>query len=441
VTDSWDIAIVGAGAAGLAAGIFAGEAKPGLRIALFDGAAKVGAKILVAGGGRCNVTHHAVAPQDYNAATRNVVKNVLSSFTVQDTVAWLGEMGVELKREPTGKLFPVTDKARTVLDALLGRLDEVGASLLTRHRVEAVTQVDDGFRIETSQGTHHARRVILCTGGRSLPKTGSDGGGYGVVEALGHTVTDQHPALVSMVLQQHFFHADLKGVSHDVEITTLADGKPVDRRTGSLLWTHFGLSGPVVMDASRHWLANRHAGRTVGWVVNLLPGERFETLEATFVAMAGRVPRLAVGKLLEQYAAEGPGRTELPARVSDVLLKHLGIDASLPLAQLRREDRRRLIHGLTALELPVEQERGWNHAEVTAGGVPMAEVAWRTMTSRRCEGLHLAGEILDVDGRIGGFNFQWAWATGYLAGRAAAASEGAARPDALSAVAGSNASA
>ena len=417
------MAIVGAGAAGLAAGIFAAEAAPDARVVLFDGAARVGAKILVAGGGRCNVTHHAVEPRDYNAATRNFVKNVLASFTADDTVAWMQSLGVELKREETGKLFPVTDKARTVLDALLGRLDALGARLHAGHRVEGVERHGDGFLIRTSKGEHRAARVVLATGGRSLPKTGSDGGGYALARSLGHGVSDQHPALVSMTLQQHFFHADLAGISHDAQIVTSADGKPVDRRRGSLLWTHFGLSGPLVMDASRHWLATRRVGKAAEWSLSLRPDESFESLEQTFVRMTADVPRMTVRKLLAEFARAGASvRPPLPEKVSAAVLAWLGLDGETPLSQFRREDRRRLVHALTALPLPVEQERGWNHAEVTAGGVPLSEVAWRTMGSRVAPGLHLAGEVLDVDGRIGGFNFQWAWATGHLAGRAAVTS-------------------
>ena len=416
------MAIIGAGAAGLTAGIFAAEADTQARVALFDGAAKVGAKILVAGGGRCNVTHHAVDPRDYNASTRNFVKNVLAAFPVERTIGWMRSLGVDLKREPTGKLFPTTNKARTVLDALTGRLETLGVPLHTGRRVEAVERDGAGFVVRTNRGEHRAARVVLATGGRSLPKTGSDGGGYALARALGHTVVDQHPALVSMTLQQHFFHATLAGVSHDAQIVTLADDKPVDRRRGSLLWTHFGLSGPLVMDASRHWLAARHAGRAAGWSLSLLPDEAFESLEATFVRMTADVPRLTVFKLLDEYAKAGVSvRPPLPSKVSAAVVAWLGLDGNLPLSHFKRDDRRRLVHALVALPLPVEQERGWNHAEVTAGGVPLSEIAWRTLESRPSPGLHLAGEILDVDGRIGGFNFQWAWATGHLAGRAAVA--------------------
>ena len=461
--NSWDVAIIGAGAAGLAAGIFAAEANPAARVVVLDGATKVGAKILVAGGGRCNVTHCRVTPEDFNAASRSFVRNVLASFTVEQTIDWFATMGVELKREETGKLFPTTDKARTVLDALLTRLRERGGTLLTDHRVTGISlrsvhdraqpvniastaptaREDAGpptdhsapnwtprqgeaagssagsstprFEITTSQGPHIARRLILATGGRSLPKTGSDGGGYELARSLGHTVTHTHAALVPMVLQQHFFHASLSGVSHEAEITTLVDGKPADRRTGSLLWTHFGVSGPLAMDASRHWIAARDSGTKPQWVLSFLPDETFEAVEQALVAASADAPRTPLRRfLVDRWGGQ------IPERFIEALLAWLKLDGSAPLSQLKREDRRALVHGLLELPLPVEQERGWNYAEVTAGGVPLDEVSWRTMSSRIVPGLHLAGEILDVDGRIGGFNFQWAWATGLLAGRAAA---------------------
>ncbi|MEL7238831.1 MAG: aminoacetone oxidase family FAD-binding enzyme, partial [Planctomycetota bacterium] len=415
----WDIAIIGAGAAGLAAGIFALEADPSLRVGLFDGARKVGAKILVAGGGRCNVTHYQTIAKDYNAKQAGFVKNVLKSFTADDTVAWMKSLGVELKREPTGKMFPTTDKARTVLQALLDRLDELGGQLYTEHRVKDVRGEEGGFVVDTYSGTHRARRVVLCTGGKSLPRSGSDGAGYGIVRSLGHTVTETHPALVSMTLQQHFPHKELAGVSHDAQLTTLVEGKPIDRRVGSLLWTHFGLTGPVVMDASRHWLAARLAGRMATWRMSLLPGERLETLEPQLLSVAKQTPTATVRKLLEQFTPVGASmRQSLPAKVLEVALRQAGVAGETKLSQWSKADRRAVLNLLLDWPLPVEQDRGWNHAEVTAGGVPLSEVAWRGMASRSCGGLHLAGEILDVDGRIGGFNFQWAWATGKLAGEA-----------------------
>lgn len=402
MAETFDLAIVGAGAAGLAAGIFAAEASPGLRTVLLDGAPKLGAKILVAGGGRCNVTHEVVRPEDFHGS-RRFVKHVLAAFDAAAAARWFESLAVPLKREPTGKLFPRSDRARDVLDALVRRCGELGVAIRTGAKVASVGAGDGGFAID---GAISATRVVLAAGGRSVPATGSDGSGYAIARGLGHTVTPTFPALVPLVLADGFFHASLSGVSHEAELTVRAEGRIVERRRGSLLWTHFGISGPVVLDASRTWIARPGASLEA----SLLPGTPFEAAERGLVG-----ERRAVGRALADA---------LPGRVAQTLARHAGIDPEARASGLSRDDRRRLVHALTALALPVVRDRGWNHAEVTAGGVPLDEVDFRTMASRRVPGLHFAGEILDCDGRIGGFNFQWAWATGYLAGRAAARAAG-----------------
>jgi predicted Rossmann fold flavoprotein len=414
--DSADLAIVGGGAAGLAAAIFAAEAAPpGSRVVVLDGAQSLGAKILVSGGGRCNVTHHAVLSKDFNGS-QNIVRNVLSAFDVAATVRWFASMGVDLKREPTGKLFPVANSARAVLKALLDRCEALHITLLTDRkvtRIAAPSETNWAFQIIHTQGELRASRVIVCTGGRSLPRSGSDGSGWEIVRELGHAVTPTYAALVPLVLPPQMFHAELAGVSQDVELSIFVGPKRIDHRTGSLLWTHFGISGPVVMDASRHWTIARETGAAPTLLCNLVPGESFQQVERWLMDSASQRPRASMLTHLSQRFTE---------RTAAALLRHAGIDPTTVASQLSRDARRTLIHVLTALVLPVTQHRGWNYAEVTAGGVPLSEIDFRTMQSRKVPGLYLAGEVLDCDGRIGGFNFQWAWATGFLAGRAAASS-------------------
>ncbi len=415
LSERCDLAIVGAGAAGLAAAIFAGEAAResgrAARIVLLDGAKTVGAKILVSGGGRCNVTHDVVGADDFNGS-KPIIRNILAAFDEKAAVRWFESMGVRLEREETGKLFPATDSARTVLDALLGRCAQLGVTLLSGHRVLSVSRAttlnDEGFLIRHEHGELPAHRVVLASGGRSLPKTGSDGGGYSIAKTLGHTVSETYPALVPLVLDDRMFHAQLSGLSHEAELSTFADGKRIDRRTGSLLWTHFGVSGPVVMDASRHWVMAAAKSADAELRCSVMPGMSFEDAEAWLFGEAEARPRVSVGKVCA---------SRLPERLALALLRHAGTEPGLAMGQLSRAARRGLVHALTALPLPVVRDRGWNYAEVTAGGVPLPEIDFRTMESRKTPGLYLIGEILDCDGRIGGFNFQWAWATGYLAGR------------------------
>lgn len=410
-----DLAIVGGGAAGLASAIFAAEAAPeGRRIVILDRARMLGAKILISGGGRCNVTHEKVLVQDFNGS-RNIVRNILAAFDADAAVRWFAALGVELKREQTGKLFPVTDSARTVLNALLRRCEELSIAIQTDHRVTEILPPSDAnasFTIEHERGRLRCRRIIMCTGGRSLPRSGSDGGGWEILRRLGHSVTQTYPALVPLVLAPEMFHKELAGISQEVTLMVMAGGKRVDSRTGSLLWTHFGVSGPVVMDASRHWVIADETDRQATLRCNLLPGDSFETAEGRLIKAAASGPK---GSVLKQLAER------MPDRVAGAVLSYVGIEPALTLGQLSRDARRAVVHALTDLVLPVAQPRGWNYAEVTAGGVPLHEIDYRSMQSRKIPGLYLAGEVLDCDGRIGGFNFQWAWCTGHIAGRAAAA--------------------
>jgi predicted Rossmann fold flavoprotein len=413
----WDIAVIGAGAAGLAAAIFAAEAaakgdRP-RRIVLFDGAKTIGAKILISGGGRCNVTHDVVTAADYSG-NRHIIRNVLAAFTVEQTISWFASLGVELKREETGKLFPVTNQARSILTALVTRCHEFGVTLLPDHRVTGIeTSAESGFVLQHSHGALRAECVVLATGGRSIPKSGSDGFGYRLARCLGHSVTATAPALVPLLLEDSMFHKKLSGLSLEVELTTMVQGRKVDQRTGSLLWTHFGISGPVVMDASRFWTLGKETGENPALYGNFFPGTTQDHTKQWFMDQAAATPRRSLIKTLAQRVSE---------RFAEALCVYVDCEPQKAIAQVPGKDRDRLIKALSKFRFPVEHDRGWNYAEVTAGGVPLEEINYRTMESKLTPGLYLIGEILDCDGRIGGFNFQWAWATGWLAGRAVAKS-------------------
>ena len=395
-----DIAIVGGGAAGLMAAIFAARNAPNKRVLVIDGAAKIGAKILIAGGGRCNVTHDVVEPDDFNG-NRNAIARILRTFPVAETIAFFRDLGVELKREETGKLFPVTDKARTVLDALLRATRDAGAKIKTGTKV---LECKPGFELVTASGTITANQVILATGGRSVPKTGSDGHGYTIARSLGHTVSDTFPGLVPLVIDEPHWIRELSGTSVDAELEVRSStGRVLRRDRGSLLLTHFGLSGPVALDISRHWIAARRDDPGATLAVNFLPGV---SVDQTLMDAAAKKPRATVGSAL---------RGRVPERILD------RVAPATPISQMKREQRREIVRTLTDLTVPVSRDRGFNYAEVTAGGVPLSEIDISTMASRVRPNLFLCGEILDVDGRIGGFNFQWAWATGRLAGSSAAA--------------------
>jgi predicted Rossmann fold flavoprotein len=414
LSPSCDVAIVGAGAAGLAAAIFARRASPSLNVLLLDGAVKPGAKILVSGGGRCNVTNTRVAETDFWGGKRTLVRRVLRGLPVDETVAFFRDLGVPLHEEAGGKLFPDSNRARDVLEALLTGLRAAGVVLSPGTRVHSVARTESGFSLETSRGPLRARQVVLATGGRSLPKSGSDGGGYEIARALGHTLVAPVPALAPLLLDAgtaYSIHHGLSGIAIDSEIAIWIEGAIATRLQGALLWTHFGVSGPVVLNASRHWARARLEGRGVRLTPNMHPHERFEDVEARWIAAAAGRPRASVRAILA---------ADLPDAVAVAALGVLGIPIELTAAELTRDDRRRLVHALVEWPLPVTDTRGYNFAEVTSGGVELTEIDPSTMESRVCPGLFLVGEILDVDGRIGGFNFQWAWSSAFIAGRSLA---------------------
>ena len=415
-----DVAIVGAGAAGLFAAIWAGrnsEAHPN-RIAVFDGAKKLGAKILVAGGGRCNVTHCRVTEHDFAGSSPAAIRKVLRRFSVAQTIQFFSDAGVELKEEETGKLFPVTDSARTILNALIDQSKESHVAIVHPARVAEVEHLpcngavselkkEPRFRVVVESGVVLARYVIVCTGGKSLPKSGSDGSGYRLVEKLGHSIARPLvPALVPLVLEESHWIRELSGVTVPTTVTlSKASGKRIFSCSGSTLCTHLGLSGPAVLDISRHWLIARDTDSDVRLSINWLPDQTAETVDELLQS--------------RRTGAFGVLRQWLPDR----LARQICIESGAPLVgDLTRTIRKKLTQNITATPLPVTGDRGFSIAEATAGGVPLEEVKLETMESRKCPGLYLAGEVLDVDGRIGGFNFQWAWSSGYVAGSAVAKS-------------------
>jgi len=418
-TDSlWDVAIVGAGAAGLATAIFAARANPDLRIVALDGAKKLGAKILVSGGGRCNVTNAQVDDGDFFGGNRNVVRRILNTLPVDQTISFFREIGVNLHEESFGKLFPDSNSARTVLNALVGEARRRGVDPQTDCRVSVITRTHETFEILLDNDRIvRARQIVLATGGRSLPKTGSDGHGYELAQSLGHSLTPTTPALAPLVLEGDF-HQGLSGIAQEVELTLRCTGEKPVRIKGPMLWTHFGISGPAALDLSRHWHRARLEKKAPLVTANLLPNRTLEQINNELIALAAHQGRTRITSWLSEY---------MPARVAESISRRGGVSADQTASQLNRDHRWKFAETVTGLPLSIRDSRGYAYAEVTAGGVSLFEVDAATMQSRVCPGLYLVGEILDVDGRLGGFNFQWAWCTAAQAGRAIAAAAGSLR--------------
>jgi predicted flavoprotein YhiN len=418
-----DIAVVGAGAAGLTAAIRAAEA--GAQVKLLNAHPRVGLKILMSGGTRCNVTHRQVSERDYAGGSRAVIARVLRAFPADEARSWIESLGVPLKLEETGKYFPQSDDAHTVLTALVNRAEALGVEIIPGTRV---IRLQPGWRLGLQrirdsnpfsaqvagyrEGSWPlpssepdtwlaARRVILATGGLSFPRTGSDGAGYGLALALGHTLVPPIPALTPLAGRDRLSRAT-QGLTVDTELTLRVDGKVAERMRGSLLIAHFGFSGPAALDLSRWWLRAEGSRREV--TANFAPGAE---VEFAWLTDGRSSPR----RILTQW---------MPERLADVLCEEAGVDPGAQASQVPREKRAALIKLVTARPLDITGTLGYEKAECTAGGVPLSEVNPSTLESRKAPDLYLCGEILDVDGRLGGFNFQWSWSSGTVAGRAAA---------------------
>ncbi len=458
------VAVVGAGAAGLTAALRAAEA--GATVTLLNAHPEVGLKLLMSGGTRCNLTHREVAARDFHGGSRNVVARILRAFPAEATREWFTALGVKLALEESGKVFPASDDAQTVLDALLGAVERAGVTLESGARVVRLERAGDagggadegaadaagqsgGSAVAAGGGSGAAGRwrlgiqsmkasgdfsaaahavgearwplpaagpdrwieadaVVLATGGLSFPRTGSDGTGYALAAALGHSIVAPVPALTPLTAADPLC-AQLQGVTLDIELTLAVGGKRAETARGSFLFAHFGYTGPAALDLSRSWLrAEGSGGRAVH--ANFLPGETRESLLAAWQRETAPEPRLQVRHWL--------GR-RLPDRLVLVLCAEAGVDAGAYASQTGRAHRAALAERVCARPLPVDGTLGYEKAEVTAGGVALDEVDASTLESRKAPGLYLCGEVLDVDGRLGGFNFQWAWSSGTVAGRAA----------------------
>ena len=404
----YDAVVIGAGAAGLVAATHAAER--GRRVLLLEKGKKPGVKILMSGGTRCNITHDCDARGIVAAFGPNgkFLHSALAALGPRETVSLFEEEGVATKVEDTGKVFPVSDRALDVLDALLRRLKRTTATLAVGEPVTELHAVPEGgFRVVTPLRTVAATNVLVTTGGKSYPGCGTTGDGYAFATQFGHTIVPTRPALVPLTVQPAWV-GELRGITlPDVQLKVLEDNKSLAVRRGSMLFAHFGLTGPAPLDVSRAVSGHAKPASLV-LEMDLLPGEAEPAFDE-FV----RVETAANGK--KQLAVVLADK--LPRRVCDQLLLLAELPLDRKAAALSKAERQRLVAGVKRLRVPLRGTLGFEKAEVTAGGVSLDEVDSRTMQSKRRAGLYFAGEVLDLDGWIGGYNFQSAWSTGWLAGR------------------------
>jgi len=406
---TWDVIVVGAGAAGLVAAERA--AARGRRTLLLEKNRKPGVKILISGGTRCNLTHATDARGIVTAygPPGRFLHSALAALGPQDLVALVEGEGVPTKVEETGKIFPVSDRALDVVGAFLARLRRADCELALGEPLVELERLVEGFRLTTPTRTLLTAKLVLTTGGQSYPGCGTTGDGYRLAMHLGHGLVPPRPALVPVTTSTAWVQ-ELSGVTiPDTQLRLIEPGeKPrvLDTRRGSLLFTHFGMSGPVALDISRE-VSGHSRPQSLRMECDFLPA-------VTAAALDERLRTAAAAEGKKQVLSLMP--EEVPRRLAEAILAAVGVAADKKAAELGKADRAAVVRAIKQSMVAVNGTRGYAKAEVTAGGIPLAEVDSRTLESKVVPGLYLAGEILDLDGPIGGYNFQAAFSTGWLAG-------------------------
>ena len=406
------VAIIGGGAAGLLAGIAA--AQNGAQVTIFEKMRLPGKKIMITGKGRCNITNACEIPEFIKNIPGNgrFLNSALHRFTNDDIVLLLESHGLQTKVERGGRILPVSDKAKDVVDTLVKIFTEAGGKLqLDTKVIEILAKDGQVTGVKTISGVYPADAVILAAGGASYPGTGSDGGGAKLAAKLGHKIVPLRPSLVPLE-SDYAYVDDLQGLSlRNVQGTLTADGEKIGSEFGEMLFTHFGVSGPIILSLSNLAAKALDEGKEVELHINLKPALSEEKLDA-------RIQRDFTQYSKKQHA--NGMKDLLPQRLIPVVCDMAYLDEEKFINQISREERHRLLAALKNFCVPITSTRPLAEAIVTAGGVSVKEINPKTMESKLIRGLHFAGEVMDVDGYTGGYNLQAAFSSGHAAGMAAA---------------------
>ncbi|MGB5101583.1 MAG: NAD(P)/FAD-dependent oxidoreductase [Methanothrix sp.] len=406
----YDLIIVGAGPSGLFCAINAMQ--KGKKILILEKKNSPGHKLLISGSGQCNITHDGDIRDflDHFADHGRFLRPALLGFTNSDLISFFGERGLKMIREKGDKIFPETLRAGDVLNILIEQCHELGIVIKCNQSVKSITRNEDGFLAGCEGGSYRSRLLVIATGGRSYPATGSSGDGYRFAGILGHSIAEIGPALTPILITDYPF-SDLAGLSFpDMKISLYRHAKIIEHR-GDILFTHEGLSGPGILDLSRYI----RAGDTLK--LSFVPDDKRKALEEWLIDRARLDGKRSLLSVLADLSHFELPIVPLYPRLIKRFLEISGIACDLQMAQLTRDIRSCLIDNLTGMSLVVSDLCGFNMAMVTRGGVETKEVDPKTMQSRMVKGLYLVGEVLDVDGDTGGYNLQAAFSTGMQAAR------------------------
>lgn len=392
------IAVIGGGASGLVAAIAAKNENT--TVTVFEKEKRVGKKILATGNGRCNMTNINATEKDYHGYDTSFMRGVINRFWVKETLDMFTELGILWKEEDDGKVYPYSDTASSVLDVLRRRIDAIGVKAECEFAVKNIRKNDGGFVIEDKDGNvRKCDKVIIATGGKAGSSLGSDGSGYVLLKSLGHKITDVYPSLVQIKTETDFVRK-LKGIKVNATVTI---GEKM--QTGEVLFADYGISGPPVF-----WLSS-YLGNNKEVRLDFMPEYSYD---AVYEMICMRCAYLYDTPLEEFFVGM------LNKRVSQAILKYAGVEPLSRQAQtLTEKEIKNVASAIKALKLRIEGTASWNNAQVTKGGADVSQFDSVTMQSKLVKGLYACGEVLDIDGDCGGYNLQWAWSSGYMAGTAA----------------------
>lgn len=403
------VIIIGAGAAGMTAAICA--ARQGSKVTVLEHTAKAGKKILSTGNGKCNITNTYQDSLCYRGNHSEFAMEVLEKFGVEDTLEFMKSIGI-LTKNKNGYIYPRSEQASTVLECLLMELEHLNVEIVYDVQVNTIEKKQDDFQIITSQPkkTYKCHKLILATGSKAAPNTGSDGSGYELAKQLGHKVIKPLPALVQLKCEESIYK-EAAGVRCEALVKIISDGKELAKERGELQITNYGISGIPVMQLSRYAVKALDMRKEVCAVIDFLPEFSYEQLCETLTEQMGRFPERTVEEVLQGF---------LNKKLSSALLREIGIKKRFLAAKCSEEYICAIADGLKGFETRITGSNSFKEAQVCQGGVSTIEVDSKTMESRKCPGLYFAGEILDIDGTCGGYNLQFAWGTGAIAGQCAA---------------------
>ena len=396
------VCIIGGGAAGMMAALSAAE--EGYTVTVLERQSRVGRKLLATGNGRCNLTNLGVSPAHYHGADPDFVRPALERFSVSDTLAFFRSLGLYTVEEADGKVYPLSDQANSVVDVLRSAMEQRGVNVVTGCDVLSLGHKARGWNVTTTGESYYADKLILTAGGCAGKALGGTRSGYRLLEMLGHETSALCPSLVQIKTDPTWVRS-LKGVRADAAVTLKLGGKAADACAGEIQFTDFGLSGPTAFALSRTVSVSEQDALLL---LDFLREYDEETVLSSLRERQARFPQMETEQLLLGM---------LNSRLGTVILKYAGAELHTPLAALEEEMLRKIAHTLKYFALPVQGVLGMEHAQVTAGGVYTAQFRADTLESRLAPGVYAAGEVLDIDGDCGGFNLQWAWSSGFVAGK------------------------